>query len=155
MTSQIMSNMSRALHSMEGSHLVPGWDPHDERALSTDDHIRSVRERFQDWNCERFGNKMVAFRGRFSPTETSTEYDIIVLYKMCHFPQVAILEPEIREDAPHRWPDGTLCLFDTRVPEWDPSKSLGEYIFPWIAEWLLLYELWRETGVWHGPEADE
>jgi len=30
---------------------------------------------------------------------------------------------------------------------------LAKTIVPWTAEWLFLYELWLETGMWWGLEA--
>jgi hypothetical protein len=46
-----------------------------------------------------------------------------------------------------------LCLFDPRERSWSNRDNLHETIIPWTAEWLVYYELFLISGVWHGPEA--
>ncbi len=30
---------------------------------------------------------------------------------------------------------------------------IDDTIIPWTAEWLVFYELWKDTGTWQGAEA--
>ena len=59
-------------------------------------------------------------------------------------PPIVIAEDE---ELPHVFPGNELCL---HYPgEWN-GQRIDETVLPWIAEWLLHYELWRATGYWHG-----
>jgi hypothetical protein len=48
---------------------------------------------------------------------------------------------------------GDLCLYDFREQPWMATDNLHEKIIPWVAEWLVYYELFLLTGKWLGPEA--
>jgi hypothetical protein len=65
---------------------------------------------------------------------------------------VRILSPEIRKRI-HMYPNGTLCLYDHRDQPWNARDNLDEKIIPWIAEWLVFYELYLISDKWLGPEA--
>ena len=41
-----------------------------------------------------------------------------------------------------------LCLF--AKGDWTPQKYISETIVPWAAEWCYFYEVWLDTGEWHG-----
>ena len=34
--------------------------------------------------------------------------------------------------------------------EIDASQFIADTIIPWTSEWLLHYEIWVATGIWHG-----
>jgi hypothetical protein len=51
---------------------------------------------------------------------------------------------------PHRYNDGSLCLFDDEKGEWHPADSMAATILPWTSEWLYFYEIWLATGIWQG-----
>jgi len=69
-------------------------------------------------------------------------------------PQVIILHPKIQYHPEiHMYPDSSLCLYDPRKGEWDPSNHVYSLI-PWISEWLIFYELYLINGVWLHPEAE-
>jgi hypothetical protein len=42
-----------------------------------------------------------------------------------------------RDDIAAGW---SLCLYDPRVGEWLPDRSIADTIIPWAAEWLFFYE---------------
>jgi hypothetical protein len=46
-----------------------------------------------------------------------------------------------------------LCLFWPREQEFSSLDSIAEFIFPWISEWFINYEIWQATGQWASPEA--
>ena len=43
-----------------------------------------------------------------------------------------------------------LCLYYGPAREWTPDKMIADTIVPWASEWLLHYEFWLVTGIWHG-----
>ncbi len=58
-------------------------------------------------------------------------------------PKLKIVEPDVRRDAPHRFLDGTLCVY----PEgWDYKRCTAPAGVPLIAGWLALYEVFLRTG---------
>ena len=95
------------------------------------------------------------------PTHLSCSYRIEVDYRLGGSPKVRVQEPALRsrdgEPPPHRYEDGSLCLYRGRYGEWDPARPIGQTVIPWTVLWLSFYELWLVTGVWHGqgehPEA--
>jgi len=71
---------------------------------------------------------------------------------------VRIREPELgvadeQKHDIHMYPNGTLCLYWPQEQPWNDSMSLHDTIVPWVAEWLVYYEYYQETGRWVGPEA--
>jgi len=53
----------------------------------------------------------------------------------------------------HVYKNGVLCLY---YPPDDGLKNtdlISKKIIPWVAEWLLYYEIFLLTGKWKGPEA--
>jgi len=67
-------------------------------------------------------------------------------------PKVWVTYPPIRPDAPHRYPDHSLCLYYPDDGSWHPDAGISKTIVPWTAEWLLFYEYWLQTGIWWGVE---
>lgn len=61
-------------------------------------------------------------------------------------PLVQVLFPEIREGAPHRFVDGSLCLDHSGAFH---ARSTLLTLLGWVSVWLVLYEGWLDTGrVW-------
>jgi hypothetical protein len=58
-------------------------------------------------------------------------------------------------DAPHRWPDGSLCLYWPKEWRWTGSESITSTIVAWTALWLEYYEIWQTLGVWLGPSSHD
>jgi len=74
-------------------------------------------------------------------------------YRIGKHPRVWVTAPPVVENAPHLYKDGTLCLYYPKDRSWNKQSWIARTIMPWTAEWLLLYELWLETGKWWGLEA--
>ncbi len=68
-------------------------------------------------------------------------------------PRVKVIAPALRRDAPHIYPDGSLCLYYPPDESWQPSRFIANTIVPWAACWLARYELWLVTGEWYRPVA--
>ena len=98
-------------------------------------------------------NKLV-WKATLQPTGLSDLYEVELTHSLEMSPKIFVLSPELldREDdlVPHRYQDGSLCLYLPRNGEWNQSMYLSETTVPWACEWLFHYELWRATGEWHG-----
>lgn len=93
-------------------------------------------------------------RGTIRPTDRSTRYYIEVRYRDGGSPQVRVLEPRIEYSAKiHMYKSGTFCLYDSRNQPWQSTYHLCDTILPWVAEWLVYYEIFLMTGKWIGNEA--
>ena len=88
------------------------------------------------------------------PTGISDAYNIELTYSLEKPPKVFVVSPELEnregEEIPHRYSDGSLCLYLPRNGEWNSSMYVSETTVPWICEWLFHYELWLATGEWLG-----
>lgn len=62
----------------------------------------------------------------------------------------------LREDAPHRWGDGALCLYGV-MTGWNPGKHTVLTTLELTRQWLRHYESWCQDEKWPKQEesADE
>lgn len=101
------------------------------------------------------GPKCMTWTGTLQPTPLSREYTVRITYELGQFPRVKVL-PRLPsrpgEPLPHFYREGLLCLH--KVGEWSPRMLIADTIVPWACEWLLHYEIWLATGVWHGGGED-
>lgn len=95
----------------------------------------------------------VRYAGTLRPTAASPEYAVHLEMPDVRAPVVWVRDPEVREDAPHRWSDGSLCLYKQALRPWGGRDLVALTVVPWAAVWLGFYEAWIETGIWWGPEA--
>lgn len=49
--------------------------------------------------------------------------------------------------CPHRWQDGSLCLFGA-LDLWNPGQHDAGYVLHLARRWLASLETWRRTGAW-------
>lgn len=124
------------------------------RELSVARQITRMREAFAGFACTwRCG--LACWRGLLQPTDLSCQYETQISYRLGQWPKVRILNPPIRKRAdggaaPHRYADGTLCLFRPKYGEWSSGLAIADTIVPWTALWLYYYEVWLATGEWVG-----
>jgi prevent-host-death family protein len=52
--------------------------------------------------------------------------------------------------APHRWSDGSLCLFGV-MSAWNPGKHTVFSTLSLARNWLTHYDAWRKGGTWPKP----
>ncbi len=82
-------------------------------------------------------------------------YDLVVSYPErfpFECPKAFIATPDIT-GAPHRLPDGSLCMFDDHVRGIGPKTSALLVRTRAIA-WIAMYEKWLVTGTWKQPLED-
>jgi hypothetical protein len=101
----------------------------------------------------RIKHGVLTCHGTLQPTEQSPCYHVQLIYACGSRPKIWVRQPKLREDAPHRYPDKSLCLYHPDDESWSSDSGIAKTIVPWTAEWLYCYELWLVTGVWAGPEA--
>ncbi len=85
-------------------------------------------------------------------TNVSPNYHIQIQYRYLKMPRVWVLSPMLPSDAPHRYSDGSLCLYYPGDGSWTPALPIAQTFVPWTALWLAYYEIWLRTGRWYGLE---
>ena len=113
--------------------------------------IHAMRSYFPQLRYRRV-NQRPTWTGHLQPTEKSPQYQVKVVYDS-YRPKVWVLSPDIVANAPHRYPDDSLCLYYPHDRSWTRDKFIYRTVIPWACEWLYFYEIWCVTGVWYGPEA--
>lgn len=103
------------------------------------------------WKANRKGG--LVWKGVFQPTSDSPEYHVRVCHDPGFAPRVYVDSPVLPKDAPHRYPDGNLCLYWPDEWRWTPRESIAKTLLPWTALWLYYYEIWLFCGKWLGPSS--
>jgi len=55
------------------------------------------------------------------------------------------------ERAPHRWQDGSLCIFGA-TDIWNPGRHDVPHVLKQARKWLQNLEAWKANGAWPGGE---
>lgn len=118
-----------------------------------------LRHYFPDSTLKIIGfDRGFVWEGKLKPSNLSITYDIRIVYNIGHDPNIYVINPmplPLAKDAtklPHIYDHEkqNLCLYHRRMNEWNASKMIAKTIIPWASEWLLHYEIWVATGIWHG-----
>ena len=137
--------------------------PNTKNRLTAVSQWGSLRRAFGDGIGSVQRNKL-RWDMQLQPAPLSVVYDVRLLYTLERGPKLFVRSPDLiqpgNDPIPHRYGDGSLCLYLPNSGEWDRSMSLAETIIPWASEWLYFYEIWLGTGEWcgggHGsPKPDE
>lgn len=121
------------------------------KTITFDLQTYNIKQDFNNFKCYR-NNKGKYWVGELTPSNTT--YKVKIQYREKKSPKVYILEPTILKKAPHRYSDGSLCLYYPYDKDFNSNLSMfSDTIIPWTVEWIYYYELWLDTGVWWGPEA--
>ena len=112
-----------------------------------------IQRSFPDFNCG-MSNSGLTIIGQAKPTPLSRVYTIKIQLLKKGSPRVWITNPNLKEiekrRIPHRYKDGSLCLYYPPNREWTRQRFLSETIVPWTLLWLYYYEIWKITGKWKG-----
>jgi hypothetical protein len=112
-----------------------------------------IEKFFPCFRC-RLSHRTLECIGEILPSVDCATYRVRFRYKQGDVPKVWIEDPPIAPSPRiHRFRDGSLCLYFWREDPWKSSDDIHRKIIPWIAEWLVFYELYLITGKWLGPEA--
>lgn len=60
-------------------------------------------------------------------------------------PALHVLKPQLAGGCPHRYADGSLCVYPRN---WIPATGTVVLAIANAADWLRHYEGWRRTGAW-------
>ena len=100
-----------------------------------------------------FSGRAGVWVGYLQPTEFSRRYKVKIQYRVKTPPKIWVVSPALHPKAPHRFDDGSLCVYWAREGDWGPDMPFHETIIPWVAEWLFYYEMWLDTGKWLGSSS--
>lgn len=115
--------------------------------------IRSMREAFPQFAYSHWRGGGLTWRGTLRPTMESSEYSVVILHPFDGVPKVMVSSPRIHPGAPHRYADGSLCLYWPTEWRWRSGACIAETLVPWTALWLYYYEIWLIVGEWLGPSS--
>jgi len=88
--------------------------------------------------------------------EAGDEYEITLKIVLPHgYPNNApkIFASPIINDAPHRWKDGSLCIFGV-MANWNPGKHNIAFVLNLAKKWLSNYSEWQKKGRWPNQGGD-
>lgn len=60
---------------------------------------------------------------------------------------------EARAGTPHRWADGSLCLYGA-ITAWNPGRDTIRGALTLTTRWLASYRAWEQTGKWPGGDGN-
>jgi hypothetical protein len=125
------------------------------RALQERGHptrqLRRMSEAFPQFAPTLTRGGGITWHGTLQPTAESPLYHVKISHPFDRTPVVTVVKPVIRPGAPHRYLDGSLCLYWPEEWRWTPRANLAGTLIPWTALWLYYYELWLVTEQWLGP----
>lgn len=112
-----------------------------------------VEKYFPCFHC-RFLNRRLTCKGQITPSEDCDTYTISISYPFEGVPRVWVTHPQVSPSTrTHVYRNGDLCLYEPRESPWGRLDNIHQKIIPWMAEWLVFYELYLISGKWLGPEA--
>lgn len=113
-----------------------------------------IERNFDCFRCRMPRSDELICDGKITPEEDCDTYEVQIRYDPLAVPTVHILAPAlVKSPKIHLYRDGSLCLYFPEDDPWKPTDLIYRKLIPWIAEWLLYYEIFLITGEWQGPEA--
>lgn len=112
----------------------------------------AIERRYNFIKCRISNGKLICM-GDLQP-DGCDKYSIRIEFQAGFEPKVFITSHDIKpSNEIHIYKEGHLCLFYPGDLKWKNNLKVAEYIIPWVAEWIVFYELWLMTGEWMGAEA--
>lgn len=112
--------------------------------------VTAEHDRLTDSN-ERFSVAISSEREmQFRFSEFSGDLRLKVIVTLPHgYPNSApvVSADPIEEGCPHRWPDGTLCIYGVAAV-WNPGRHDVMHTVALFRRWIQHYSVWRQTGEW-------
>jgi hypothetical protein len=117
--------------------------------------VLAMRSNYPQFNVKRKVRGELEFIGDLIVKPELPIYTISITYRGKLRPIVVVLTPPLVDNPPHVYPGKKdLCLFHPHNYNWTADKLIARNIVPWTAAWIYFYEVWLQTGIWYGPEAD-
>ncbi len=100
-----------------------------------------IKNKFPAFKFYKHSCSNMGWYGKLKPTKESCTYTIKLEYSGS-YTKVYVVKPKILDNAPHRYDDGSLCLYYPKDMSYDKTSIIADTILPWTAEWLYYYEVW-------------
>lgn len=86
-----------------------------------------------------------------NPSGKRTFYPTFI-YRFGDAPKAYLFANDIDPNAPYQLEDGSIGIYH---PDdgWMPELPIIRTLYPWLATWLYLYEIWQVTDTWYAPES--
>lgn len=118
----------------------------------------ALKSYFPNSFIKRKGENELIWEHTITPTPYSDAYKVRLHYVRDKGAKVYVLEPnplklaEGKTKLPHVYstPKQQLCLYYPDGQEWNVGMYYVQTLIPWTSEWLMQYEIWVGTGIWHG-----
>lgn len=116
-----------------------------------------VERHYPAFRCQLHRSALCC-RGEVASPGGEGTYQIKINYAPGQPPKVFVLnaDMEFQNHAfTHFYPaDNSLCLYYPGDLTWSDKHHLHDKTIPWLAEWLVFYELYQITGRWEGHAVD-
>jgi hypothetical protein len=126
--------------------------------LTNIDQALRLKTVFPDSRFDLARNFGLNWVGRIHPMPLGGTYTVQISYRLKQRPEVSILDPILvgrnGSRLPHVFSGNHPCLFRFKYREWDGAMYIADTIVPWVATWLVHYEVWLATGVWCGSKQE-
>lgn len=100
--------------------------------------------------------RRLTWTARLQPLPISRDYSLQLTADHARMPSIYVTDPPLRPDEagrlPHVYDDGSLCVAEPG--DWKRHMLFVDTFVPWALEWLVYYELWCATDIWHGDGVD-
>ncbi|MES2377471.1 MAG: nucleotidyltransferase [Bacteroidota bacterium] len=141
-------------HRFHFSHppLIPRRHDHKFGYLKFQQHL--IEKHYKFLKC-RIENKVLKCTGQVTPIGSVRAYKVLIEYVVGKEPKVTILSSDIKPSYKiHMYKDRSLCLSYPPDMRWTERSNIAELTIPWLAEWLVYYELYLVNGnIWQGPQS--
>ncbi len=130
------------------------------RPLNLAVQANAIRAGWPGFKVVATPSKLVA-SGAMKPSALSRTYAVRIEYVLSEAPKTFVETPKLTrrtvapdEEIPHTY-DGQIigserpCTFFPPT-DWNSTLKLARTVLPWLASWLVDYELWHATGRWSG-----
>lgn len=113
-----------------------------------------IEKFFPCFRCRYRQHERLECIGQITPDVHCPAYEILIQYQYERVPRIWITSPPITPSPEiHMYKDRSLCLYFPDDDRWKISDDVHRKIIPWVAEWLVFYELYQLIGKWLGPAA--
>jgi prevent-host-death family protein len=113
--------------------------------------MEELLERGEDPRATFTEGRQMAFKFDVSTSGESPKEVLIFLPDGYPHSCPKVYVSPLREDVPHRWADGALCLYGV-MTGWNPGKHTVFSTLNLARRWLESYDVWDRTGKWPQEE---
>lgn len=111
-----------------------------------------IKFQYPSVKCQIIGSKLIC-KMIIKPNDLCNSYKIRIEYYPGLPPDVFIESPNVDyHNDIHMFKDKSLCLYFPPDMKWNVNTKIASYTIPWIAEWVVNYELWKLSERWEAKE---